>query len=791
MAHVEARGLQHSHGRSRVLRLEGGVEAVGEQQRLRPAARRLPAIGRVEAVPPPGRQPAVPGEAGGAFAQRSERPGPLGGVEQRGERRQPGRVMRQGGHQPVAERQAAPGLVLVQELDLHPRHVHPGRAFAPAALAADAELHGAGHVVGGERIGPKLAGEREPQRVGAPARQVPLPPGRPEGGAHHAGVGLAAGAVVVAHLRRAEEAARPVGPVERRGERSRGVARPEAEERAVVHPGRANDLAGIEEAPGVEGVLHLLEGAHERRPEHALVELRTDDAVAMLAGMAALVFAHHGEGFLRNGAHGGRALGPLQVQHRAHMQEADRGVGVPGAGRAVLLEDARQPVGEIAQILQRHGAVLDEGDRLALGLHRHDDVEPRLAHAPDAGLERRIGGPDDGARVAQIAHRVVERIQPGAQRGPVPAGEFDQQQRVRSSLHDLMHGLAEHLDAAPELDDGAVHQLDRIGAERHQPGHGVHGVAEAREMAHAQHPVRRHGLEIDLDRGEEAERAFGAHQQMGHVVPGGLDAFEIVAANLPQHVGEAARDGVALALGDGAHPAHEVDIAGRAAAGAEIAGHIGEAVAAAVGQDRLDGVGVVDHVAVADRARAAGVVRRHAAERGPAGGGDIDREHEAVAAEPGIQPPEHDARLDPRPAPLGIDCENAVQMRGAVHHQRLADGLARLGSAAAARQHRHAFLARDRERRLDIGDRARPDHAYRLDLVDGGVGGIAPALERVEQHLALDLRAKPRRQPGIADPGAGLAFRHHRTRHGPPAVLHAVSSPPVPARPAACQLFQP
>ena len=97
-------------------------------------------------------------------------------------------------------------------------------------------------------------------------------------------------------------------------------------------------------------------------------------------------------------------------------------------------------------------------------------------------------------------------------------------------------------------------------------------------------------------------------------------------------------------------------------------------------------------------------------------------------------------------------------MRGAVQHQRFADRLARLGGAAAARQHRRALLARDRERRLDIRDRARPHHAYGFDLVDGGVGGVAPALERVEQHLALDLRAQPRRQPGIAGPAAGLAF---------------------------------
>ena len=123
-----------------------------------------------------------------------------------------------------------------------------------------------------------------------------------------------------------------------------------------------------------------------------------------------------------------------------------------------------------------------------------------------------------------------------------------------------------------------------------------------------------------------------------------------------------------------------------------------------------------------------------------------------------IQPAEHDTRLHARPPVFDIDPKDTVQMRGAVEHQRLADRLAGLRGAAAARQHRHALLARDGHGRLDIGDRAGPHDSDGLDLVDGGVGRIAPALERVEQHLAFDLPAKPRRQPGIAHPGAGPAF---------------------------------
>ena len=84
-----------------------------------------------------------------------------------------------------------------------------------------------------------------------------------------------------------------------------------------------------------------------------------------------------------------------------------------------------------------------------------------------------------------------------------------------------------------------------------------------------------------------------------------------------------------------------------------------------------------------------------------------------------------------------IDLQHAVQILGVVDDQRLAHGLAALRAAGAARQDRHAFLGRD-------GDRA-PRAASSLrgtttpigcDLVDRGVGRIAPAARGVEQDFA-------------------------------------------------------
>ena len=155
-------------------------------------------------------------------------------------------------------------------------------------------------------------------------------------------------------------------PVELRGHLLGAVIRAVAEIRAVVELRRAHDLAGIVEAVRIEAVLHLLEGAHEPLAEHELVELRAHDAVAVLAGVRALVFAHERERLLGDGAHRLDVLVEPQVQDRPHMQAADRSVGVPGAAGAVLLEHLGQPRGVVGEMLQRHRAILDEGDRLAL-----------------------------------------------------------------------------------------------------------------------------------------------------------------------------------------------------------------------------------------------------------------------------------------------------------------------------------------------------------------------------------------------------------------------------------------
>src|SRR5262249_40681838 len=159
-------------------------------------------------------------------------------------------------------------------LDLHARHVHAGRAFAPARLAGDAELHGLRHLVRSRRLGAKLSRNGKAQRIGTATRDVALVAGDAVARAHHAAGERAAGAVVVAHLDGALEAAalaRICGPVELRADVLAVIAGAVAEHAAVVELRRVHDLAGIVAAPRVEALLDLLERAHEPRAEHLLV----------------------------------------------------------------------------------------------------------------------------------------------------------------------------------------------------------------------------------------------------------------------------------------------------------------------------------------------------------------------------------------------------------------------------------------------------------------------------------------------------------------------------------------
>ena len=163
----------------------------------------------------------------------------------------------------------------------------------------------------------------------------------------------------------------------------------------------------------------------------------------------------------------------------------------------------------------------------------------------------------------------------------------------------------------------------------------------------------------------------------------------------------------------------------------------------AVGQCRIHRQRVVAHGAVAQRAPAAGIVAGHPADGGARGGRDIDREPEAVTFQLPVEIIEHDPRLDHAGPVFDVERDDAVEMLGEVDNDAVIDGLAALRGAAAARRHDPPVVAGDGQRPQRFVDAARDHHAGRHDLVERGIGGVAAAVERIEQNVARDLALQP------------------------------------------------
>jgi hypothetical protein len=146
-------------------------------------------------------------------------------------------------------------------------------------------------------------------------------------------------------------------------------------------------------------------GADQAGAEHGLLEFAADDAVAVFAGVRALGGADQFEGGFGDGAHGFDIVLEAAVEHRADVQGAFRGVGVPGAARAVAFEQLGQTIGVVGEVFERDGAVFDEGDWFALLLHGHHDVEAGGAQVGDGGLE---GGVQHFDHAAPVGARAIE-----------------------------------------------------------------------------------------------------------------------------------------------------------------------------------------------------------------------------------------------------------------------------------------------------------------------------------------------------------------------------------------------
>ncbi len=364
----------------------------------------------------------------------------------------------------------------------------------------------------------------------------------------------------------------------------------------------------------------------------------------MLAGVGTFVLFHQRRGLFGNRAHFLRAIS-AHVEDRPHMQAAHRGMRIPGALGAVLVEDLGQAVGVFGEVLQRHRTVFDEGHRFAVAFHRHHDVQSGLAHFPEFLLHDGIDDFDHTAGEAAFTHQFDQLFQAADLFVAVFAGKLHQQDRCGFALHALIDDGPERGIAARQFDHRVVDQLDRRGLQLDDVLRRLHRLVKRREMADAQSLVFRQRRQPQLDAAREGQRALGADQQMRHVHTGWQHHVEVVTADSAQYLRITVFDFLGFAARNAGDAFHEVAVRARAVEFGQVLRQRAEAILRTVRQPGIDAQHVVHHVAVFDGARAAGIVAGHAADGGLRAGRDIHREPQAVGFQPGIQVVEHHARL--------------------------------------------------------------------------------------------------------------------------------------------------
>ena len=163
--------------------------------------------------------------------------------------------------------------------------------------------------------------------------------------------------------------------------------------------------------------------------------------------------------------------------------------------------------------------------------------------------------------VAEVAHQLVQPVEAAQVLGLVVLGELHQQQRVRRPAHVALHHRAEHGDVAGELDQRAIHHLDRHGAQLDDVLRRLHGLAEGSEVADAQRLVLRQRRQLQLQAARDGERALRAAQQRGEVDGLGPrhQRVDQIAADAAGHLGEGVGDVLGLAPAEGEHVAEQGD----------------------------------------------------------------------------------------------------------------------------------------------------------------------------------------------------------------------------------------
>ncbi len=745
-----AERLQGGDGVPADARLQVVGERVGPQQQPRPRSlRSLRGLRARSAAGEPrlerfaGQRGNVPfrGDPAEALGHRGQGLAPRGPVQQRGaagpaDQAQP---PRQPAQRVVRGRPPPPGVPLGQELSFVRRHVDADGAVPLAALAGQAQVQRAGHVVGVRGVDARPAAGELEQQPGPAAGGVLLLAGGPVARAHHVAAAGQAGPDADAAAGGRLQAAVVVGEGQVRADG--GPRSLDVDPHIGVEPAGPDHGPGVHPVPRIPDALELREGGDHRRGVHPRQQLGAGLAVAVLAGQRTAVRRDQVGGLGDEAAEARDTGRGNQVEVDPDVHAAVAEVAVVGAPPAVVVHQLAELPQIRPELLGRHRGVLPAGPGLPAVRAAGEDPRPGLPDAPQGPHRGRVG--DDPAGPPGLRGAGRDGLGRRFGFGPGAAAGLDEQPpfAVRQQLVPLIGR-----PGRPQRGDQRhVHAFDGQRGQVQETGRGVRGPERAGVADDGQHPGGRHGDQIHRGFQHRDAAALGTDQSPGQIEAVlGQQLVQVVTGHPPGQPGRLGADqcGVALAeLGQAAIDAARLTGLPRAGGQLIRAGRADGELGAAVADDR-EVPDVVHGLAPGHRVRAAGVVADHPAQRAAAVRGRVGPEGETVRGGRGAQVVEHHSRLHPGDGLLRVDAQHGPQMPGEVDDHGLVDGLPADAGGRSARQHGHVVLPAHLERGQHVVVVRGLNDPDRDVPVVGRVRGEHGPAGGVEAHLAADPRGQ-------------------------------------------------
>ncbi len=172
------------------------------------------------------------------------------------------------------------------------------------------------------------------------------------------------------------------------------------------------------------------------------------------------------------------------------------------------------------------GRVLDEGDRLGVADHAHQERKPGLADLPEvvlAGIDESFANAQDARPALEFPGQVVGPLGQLLRRVGVELGG----QNGRGPPVGEVQMLGERRVLGRQVEDHPVEHLDGDRTGLDDLGQAIEGRRDRRERQHDEPLGGRQRHDLELGRGDDRQRPFRADDQLrqvelpGLVVPAG------------------------------------------------------------------------------------------------------------------------------------------------------------------------------------------------------------------------------------------------------------------------------